>query len=146
MPIGQRTVVRAANRAAQKAGLDRVAVHTLRHSAATAVLEARVHITAASNLLGHADARIAAAVHGHVSSEVATAAMASLAGSLGRVPPSTIACPGGPRRSQDRPSVVVCVPLGPACMSLQRVECATGARCASERDIDARLLGTLLHR
>ena len=53
-------------------------VHTLRHSAATAMLEAGVHLKAVSEILGHADIRITADVYGHVSSEVGRAAMDSL--------------------------------------------------------------------
>ncbi|MFS0698685.1 tyrosine-type recombinase/integrase [Cellulomonas sp. 179-A 4D5 NHS] len=57
-------------------------MHTLRHSAATAWLEAGVNINAVSTLLGHADIRIAADVDGHVSDAVARAAMATLSGIL----------------------------------------------------------------
>lgn len=53
-------------------------MHTLRHSAATAWLEAGVNIKAVSTLLGHADIRITADVYGHVSDAVARAAMATL--------------------------------------------------------------------
>ena len=77
-PIDPRNVLRAAAVAAAKAGLAGVTVHTLRHSAATAMLEAGVHLKAVSEVLGHADIRITADVYGHVSSEVARAAMDSL--------------------------------------------------------------------
>jgi site-specific recombinase XerD len=47
------------------------------------MLEAGVHIKAVSELLGHADIRITADVYGHVSTDVARAALASL---VARVP------------------------------------------------------------
>lgn len=82
-PIDPRNVLRAITTAASKAGLERVTVHTLRHSAATAMLEAGVHIRAVSELLGHADIRITGDVYGHVSTEIARAAMESLSDGLG---------------------------------------------------------------
>lgn len=83
-------VLRAMRAAAAKAGLDHVTVHTLRHSAATAMLEAGVHLKAVSELLGHSDIRITGDVYGHVSSEVARAAMDSLSEHLAFPPGSTI--------------------------------------------------------
>jgi integrase len=77
-PMDPRNVLRAMTTAATKAGLQDVNVHTLRHSAATAWLEAGVNIKAVSTLLGHADIRITADVYGHVSDAVARAAMATL--------------------------------------------------------------------
>ncbi|MBO1750496.1 site-specific integrase [Actinotalea sp. BY-33] len=77
-PIDPRNVLRAAKVAAAKAGLDGVTVHTLRHSAATVMLEAGVHLKAVSEILGHADIRVTADVYGHVSTEVTRAAMESL--------------------------------------------------------------------
>ena len=53
-------------------------MHTFRHSAATAWIQAGVNIKAVSTLLGHADIRITADVHGHVSDAVARAAMETL--------------------------------------------------------------------
>jgi integrase len=77
-PIDPRNVLRAAEVPAPKAGLDSVTVHTLRHSAATVMLEAGVHLKAVSEILGHADIRVTADVYGHVSTEVTRAAMESL--------------------------------------------------------------------
>ena len=74
-PMDPRNVLRALTSAASKAGLTGVNVHTLRHSAATAWIEAGVNIKAVSTLLGHADIRITADVYGHVSDAVARAAM-----------------------------------------------------------------------
>ncbi|MBU4215806.1 MAG: tyrosine-type recombinase/integrase [Actinobacteria bacterium] len=68
--------------AASKAGRTGVSVHTLRHSPATAWIEAGVSIKAVATLLGHADIRITADVYGHVSDAVARAAMETRSGIL----------------------------------------------------------------
>ncbi len=73
-PLDPRNVLRALTTAARKAGLADVTVHTLRHSAATAMLESGVHPKAVSELLGHSDIRITADVYGHVSTAIAEAA------------------------------------------------------------------------
>ncbi|WP_448060653.1 tyrosine-type recombinase/integrase [Cellulomonas hominis] len=83
-PMDPRNVLRALTTAASKAGLTGVNVHTLRHSAATAWIEAGVNIKAVSTLLGHADIRITADVYGHVSDAVARAAMETLSDILRR--------------------------------------------------------------
>ncbi len=82
LPMDPRNVLRALTTAAAKAGLPGVNVHTLRHSAATAWIEAGVNIKAVSTLLGHADIRITADVYGHVSDAVARAAMETLSSML----------------------------------------------------------------
>jgi len=82
-PLDPRNVLRALTVAARKAGIQGVTVHTLRHSAATAMLEAGIHLKAVSELLGHADIRVTADVYGHTSDEVARAAMDRLAASVG---------------------------------------------------------------
>lgn len=81
-PMDPRNVLRAMTTAAANAGLSDVNVHTLRHSAATAWLEAGVNVKAVSALLGHADIRITADVYGHVSEAVSRAAMVGLSDSL----------------------------------------------------------------
>ncbi len=81
-PMDPRNVLRAMTIAAANAGLIGVNVHTLRHSAATAWLEAGVNVKAVSALLGHADIRITADVYGHVSEAVSRAAMVVLSESL----------------------------------------------------------------
>src|SRR5690554_226264 len=83
MPFDPRNVLRALQTAAAKAGLADVTVHTLRHSAATAMLEQGVNLKAVSELLGHAGIQITANTYGHVSTETARRAMNELGRSLG---------------------------------------------------------------
>ena len=71
-------VLREIKRAAENAGLERITVHALRHSAATAMLEAGIHLRGVSDLLGHADIRTTAEVYGHLSDDVARTAMDGL--------------------------------------------------------------------
>lgn len=82
-PVEPRNVYRAVASAAEKAKLEGVGVHTLRHSAATAWLENGVHLKAVSELLGHASIGITADIYGHVSDETARGAMDVLAAALG---------------------------------------------------------------
>jgi len=60
-----------------------VGVHTLRHSAAVAWLEAGTHIKAVADLLGHSSIAITADVYGHTSDHSARAAIDSLGAALG---------------------------------------------------------------
>jgi Phage integrase family len=60
-----------------------VGVHTLRHSAAVSWLEARVHIKAVADLLGHSSIAITGDVYGHTSDDTARAAVDGLAARLG---------------------------------------------------------------
>ena len=53
-PLDPRSVLRAFTTAARRAGITGVSIHTLRHSAATAMLEGGIHLQAVSELLGHA--------------------------------------------------------------------------------------------
>ncbi len=78
LPLDPRNVLRAVTVAAGRAGLANVSVHSLRHSAATAMLEAGVHLKGVSSLLGHADVRITAETYAHLSDEVARAALQGL--------------------------------------------------------------------
>jgi integrase len=57
-PVDPRNVLRTIEIAADKAGVEHVGVHTLRHSAAVAWLEAGVHIKAVADLLGHSSISI----------------------------------------------------------------------------------------
>ena len=60
-----------------------ICVHTFRHSAATAWLEAGINLKAVSELLGHADIRVTADCYGHVTESTSRAAMDSLSDALG---------------------------------------------------------------
>ncbi|MBU6244722.1 MAG: tyrosine-type recombinase/integrase [Actinomycetales bacterium] len=51
-----RSILCAVSRSATRVGIDHpVGVHSLRHSAATAMLEAGINLKAVSDLLGHTD-------------------------------------------------------------------------------------------
>jgi integrase len=65
------------------AGVDGVVVHTLRHSAATAWLEAGVHIKAVADLLGHSSIAVTGDLYGHVEDATSRAAIEGLSDSLG---------------------------------------------------------------
>lgn len=58
-------------------------MHTLRHSAAVAWLDAGVHIKAVADLLGHSSIAITGDAYGHTSEETARAAVDGLAERLG---------------------------------------------------------------
>jgi integrase len=82
-PVDPRDLLRVIEVAAKAAGVGHVGVHTLRHSAAVAWLEAGVHIKAVADLLGHSSIAITGDVYGHVSDETARAAVEGLSGALG---------------------------------------------------------------
>lgn len=75
--------MRAIQIAAEKAGMTDVGVHTLRHSAAVAWLEAGVHIKAVADLLGHSSIAITGDIYGHTSDNTARAAVEGLSTALG---------------------------------------------------------------
>jgi integrase len=81
--VEPRNLLRVVEAAAKRIGLDKVGAHTLRHSAATAWLEAGVHIRQVSDLLGHSSVAITGDVYGHGSDQSARAAVDSLSGVLG---------------------------------------------------------------
>lgn len=81
--VDPRNVLRTIEIAAQKAGIVDVGVHTLRHSAPVAWLEAGVHIKAVADLLGHSSISIAGDVYGHTSDSTARSAVDVLADQLG---------------------------------------------------------------
>jgi integrase len=60
-----------------------IGVHTLRHSAAVAWLDAGVHIKAVADLLGHSSIAITGDIYRYTSEETARAAVDGLAGRLG---------------------------------------------------------------
>jgi integrase len=82
-PVEPRNVLRTIELAASKAGIEGVGVHTLRHSAAVAWLEAGVHIKAVADLLGHSSISITGDIYGHTSDATTRAAIDGLSGALG---------------------------------------------------------------
>jgi integrase len=82
-PVDPRNVLRTIEIAAAKAGLENVGVHTLRHSAAVAWLEAGVHIKAVADLLGHSSIAITGDVYGHMSDATTRAAVDGLSAARG---------------------------------------------------------------
>jgi integrase len=82
-PVEPRNVLRTIEIAAAKAGVKDVGVHTLRHSAAVAWLEAGVHIKAVADLLGHSSISITGDIYGHTSDATTRAAVDGLSGALG---------------------------------------------------------------
>jgi integrase len=81
--VEPRNLLRVVETAAKRIGMDEVGLHTLRHSAATAWLEAGVHIRQVSDLLGHSSVAITGDVYGHGSDQSARAAVDGLSGALG---------------------------------------------------------------
>jgi integrase len=82
-PVNPRAILRAVQRSAARAGIADVKVHTLRHSAAVAWLEAGVHIRAVADLLGHSSIAVTGDIYGHTSDDSARAAVDGLSGVLG---------------------------------------------------------------
>jgi len=60
-----------------------VGLHTLRNSAATALLEAGVPLRTVSELLGHSSVAVTGDVYGHVSTEGARSAVERLSVAMG---------------------------------------------------------------
>lgn len=82
-PVDPRNILRTVQIAAQKAGIADIGVHTLRHSAAVAWLEAGVHIKACADLLGHSSISVTGDIYGHTSDTTARYAIDALAEQLG---------------------------------------------------------------
>lgn len=82
-PVDPRNLLRVIEVASKAAGVDGVGVHTFRHSAAVAWLEAGVDIKAVADLLGHSSIAITGDVYGHTSDDTARAAVDRLAVQLG---------------------------------------------------------------
>lgn len=82
-PVDPRNLLRVIEVAAAAANVEGVGVHTLRHSAAVAWLEAGVHIKAVADLLGHSSIAITGDVYGHTSDEAARSAVEGWSGALG---------------------------------------------------------------
>jgi integrase len=82
-PVNPRAILRAVQRSAARAGIKDVTVHTLRHSAAVAWLEAGVHIKAVADLLGHSSIAITGDIYGHASDAATRSAVDGLSTTLG---------------------------------------------------------------
>ncbi len=75
-PCDPRNALRAFKAAASNAGLPRgLGLHTLRHSAATVMLENGVPLKVVSEILGHFSVSITGDIYGHVSPDVSAQAM-----------------------------------------------------------------------
>lgn len=81
-PVDPRNFLRTIERAAKDAGVEGVGIHTLRHSAATALLDGGAHIKLVSDLLGHSSIAITGDIYGHSSQGAAREALNALAGRL----------------------------------------------------------------
>ncbi|MCF8550280.1 MAG: tyrosine-type recombinase/integrase [Pontimonas sp.] len=77
-PVDPRNLQRSVQIACKKAGLPIVSPHTLRHSAATMMLEAGVPIHVVSRRLGHSNINITVDIYGHGSDNGAIEAMETL--------------------------------------------------------------------
>lgn len=82
-PVDPSTALRSLKLAASRAGVKGAAVHTLRHTAATAMLEAGVPLAAVSAVLGHSRASITADVYAHATVTAKDAAMQAAAAAVG---------------------------------------------------------------
>lgn len=82
-PRDPRGVLRSIVAAARRAGIADVDVHTLRHSAATAMLEQGTHLKAVSELLGHAGTQITADTYAHLTAPTARKALDGLSAAIG---------------------------------------------------------------
>lgn len=83
LPVDPRNALRAFTTAAAKAGVAGASIHTLRHSAATTMLDNGVHLKAVSELLGHSGTQITADTYAHLTTGTAKRAMDSLSEALG---------------------------------------------------------------
>ena len=82
-PVDPRKLLRVVETAAKVAGVD-TDLHTIRHSAAVAWLEAAgVHIKAVAELLGHSSVAITGDIYRHTSDDTAWAAVDKLSAGLG---------------------------------------------------------------
>jgi integrase len=77
-PVDPRNLFRALVTASRKGGISGVGLHTLRHSAATTMLESGVPIHVVSRVLGHSGINITVDIYGHVSNEASRLAMEAL--------------------------------------------------------------------
>jgi len=86
-PVDPRNVLRAVKEGARAAGLNQEAavnVHTLRHSAASAMLVGGVPLLTVSRMLGHSSVSITGDIYGHITDDGGKQAAAALAKALER--------------------------------------------------------------
>ena len=81
-PCDPRNALRALCVAAERAGLSRVGLHTLRHTAATLMLDAGVPILTVSRQLGHYSVQVTGDLYGHVGEQASADAMRTLAAAV----------------------------------------------------------------
>lgn len=82
-PVDPRNFLRALASAAKRAGLSGVGVHTLRHSAASFLLEDGIGLKTVSEMLGHSSVAITGDIYQHVSDGAAQAAADALSAAIG---------------------------------------------------------------
>jgi len=82
-PVDGRNLLRVLQSAAKAAGLENVGLHTLRHSAATAMLNAGIPLHVVSRILGHSSVAITGDIYGHIADTSQREAMDSLSAALG---------------------------------------------------------------
>ncbi len=83
-PVDPRNLFRALVIASKRSGITGIGLHTLRHSAATTMLEAGVPIHVVSKVLGHSGINITVDIYGHVSDEAGRSAMEALGQRISR--------------------------------------------------------------
>ena len=84
-PCDLRNARRALKVAAGKAGHTDVGLHTLRHSAATVMIDSGTPLKVVPEILGHLSVSITGDIYGHVSPDVSAQAMDALGAALDRV-------------------------------------------------------------
>jgi integrase len=82
-PVDPRNLLRVVQVAGRRLGLEGVGVHTLRHSAASAALDAGANIKTISDLLGHSSIAITGDLYLHNTDRAQRAASESVAAALG---------------------------------------------------------------
>jgi site-specific recombinase XerD len=65
-PIEPRNAARSFTRIAGRAGLDGASLHTLRHSAASALIASGVHVRIVQEVLGHSTYTVTADTYAHI--------------------------------------------------------------------------------
>lgn len=82
-PLDPRNALRSLTSAARRAGLSEVGLHTLRHTAASALIRSDVHMRVVQELLGHSSYAITADIYAHVAPDQQRDAAERLAASYG---------------------------------------------------------------